>query len=153
VDAWEQQLAADRPDALPPESTLLHCDRLSINEDPAYVRPASNPNEPGGRQMGPMQVRAERNVRIDGRSEQGTFGARGDFASYDHVKQLFLLKGNPLAPAQVWLPSHSSGSLSPLSAQVITYNPSTGIKVNGASFQEFTPSARQDPLVPGPVRQ
>ena len=55
----------------------LSCDDLVLNEDPQFVRGATNPNQIGNRKMGPVQMRANGNVRIDGQSEkEGRFGRK-----------------------------------------------------------------------------
>jgi hypothetical protein len=141
VDAWEQELDGNRPETLPPDSVLLSCDTLSINEDPLAARTAINAREAETRPLGPVQLEAKGNVRIDGHSEsQGTFGALADRATYEQSKDVFLLEGASRTPAQLWLRRYPGEEVTPLSAGRIRYDRSTGLpKIERFQTLEITP--------------
>ena len=142
VDAWEQELDGSRPESLPLESMTLACDKLELNEDPLSVRAASNPYEVSNRPLGPVQLRANGNVQIDGQTAaQGTFGARADSASFEQAKDVFLLKGTTRAPAQVWQRRGAGDNSPPYSAQTIRYVRSTGeVSGKGIQYLEYVPT-------------
>jgi hypothetical protein len=125
-----------------------------INEDPGYLAPPLTPNDGRTRKMGPVQIRAEGNVRLDGRSQQqGIFGATADWASYDQKKEVFLLKGFR-SLAQVWQRPGPNEPAQIFPAKEITFNRRTGLPdAKGVQQLEFTPTARQSGSVPGPTRQ
>jgi hypothetical protein len=83
VDAWEQELDADRPELLPPDTLTLTSDALEIRESPLAARNRPQELAQIGRQsLGPVQLVAAGNVRIDGQSTtQGSFAATADRAS------------------------------------------------------------------------
>jgi hypothetical protein len=140
VDAWEQRLDGTRLDSLPPDSLVLSCNELWVNEDPLHSQ-SPEPYSVGRRPMGPVQLRAEGNVRIDGLlANQGTFGAEADWASYEQAKDLFHLKGNPRVPAKVWQRRGPNDNAPPFAAQTIQYDRRTG-KPSGTGIQylEYTP--------------
>jgi hypothetical protein len=141
VDAWEQELDGSRPEALPPDSVVLLCDTLSLNEDPLLARTAANAQEAQTRPLGPVQVIAQGNVHIDGSSEsQGTFGALADRATYEQSKDVFLLEGASRTPAQLWLRRNAGVEVTPITAGRIRYDRSTGLpKVERLQPLEITP--------------
>ncbi|HEX2474380.1 MAG TPA: hypothetical protein VHK01_06535, partial [Lacipirellulaceae bacterium] len=141
VDAWEQELDWSRPETLPPDSVVLSCDTLSINEDPFAARTAINAREAETRPLGPVQLEAKGNVRIDGHSEsQGTFGALADRATYEQSKDVFFLEGASRTPAQLWLRRYPGEEVTPLSAGRIRYDRTTGLpKVERFQHLEITP--------------
>jgi hypothetical protein len=141
VDAWEQELNGSRPETLPPDSVVLSCDTLSINEDPLAARTAVNAQEAETRPLGPVQLEAKGNVHIDGHSEsQGTFGAVADRATYEQSKDVFLLEGGSRTPAQLWLRRYPGEQVTPLTAGRIRYDRTTGLpKVERFQHFEITP--------------
>jgi hypothetical protein len=143
VDAWEQELDGSRPETLPQDSMTLSCDDLGLNEDPLSVRGATSPYDVGSRPLGPVQMRAQGNVQIDGRSAaQGTFGARADSASYEQAKDVLLLKGTTRAPAQVWQRRGPGDNAPPYTAQTIRYVRATGeVSGKGIQYLEYVPTA------------
>jgi phage gp45-like len=153
VDAWEQELDATRLEVLPPETVLLSCDKLSINEDPIAVAVAPNAREADRRPLGPVQLEAKGNVRIDGHSEsQGTFGAVADRATYEQVKDVFVLEGGLRTPAQLWLQRYPGEQVAPLSAGRIRYDRTTGLpKVERFQHFEITPRNLENADRPRPA--
>jgi hypothetical protein len=147
VDAWEQELDGTRREALPPESMTLSCDDLAINEDPQAALMANNPNQSGQRPLGPVQMRASGNVRIDGQSQTERFGAQADSASYDKAKDVFVLEGNTRTPAMLWRRKGPDDNSSPQYATWIRYDRKTGDTAGRFTSLEFTPE--QLPQTPG----
>ena len=65
----------------------LTCDDLRINEDPVAARAMPTPTDGSKRPIGPVQMQAKGNVRIDGQvPAQGAFSAQADRASYEQVQ-------------------------------------------------------------------
>lgn len=140
VDSWEQELDGSRRDQLPPDTMTLACDDLAINEDPQAVRAAVNPNEPDKRKIGPVQLRATGNVRIDGQSEaEGRFGASAESASYEQSKDVFVLEGSEGTPATLWRRQGADDNSPPLHAQRINYDRSTGQVSGRFKYLEYVP--------------
>jgi hypothetical protein len=154
VDAWEQELDTNRPETLPPDSVLLSCDQLRINEDPIATAASHIAREAQTRPLGPVQLEARGNVRIDGQSEsQGIFGAVADRATYEQTKDVFLLEGGARSLAQLWLRRYPGEQVTPLSAGRIRYDRTTGLpKVERFQFLEITPQnlEKADSSGPGP---
>ena len=142
VDAWEQELDADRPELLPPETLTLTSDELRINEDPQIANRRPRELAPiGGQPLGPVQLRARGNVRIDGHSAtQGAFAATADRVSYEQGKELFILEGTDRAPATLWHCEQLGGQQFENAARKIQYNRLSGqIKQDGVQRFEFAP--------------
>jgi hypothetical protein len=146
VDSWEHELDTSRLEALPPDSVLLSCDQLRINEDPIAAAAAPAAREAQSRPRGPVQLEAKGNVHIDGQSEsQGVFGALADRATYEESKDVFLLEGAMRTPAQLWLRRYPGEQVTPLSAGRIRYDRSTGLpKVEGFQSFEITPGTLEN---------
>ncbi len=143
VDSWEQELDVNRPELLPPETITLTSDRLRVNEDSLS---ASRPPQPAGlgkTPLGPVQFQANGNVRIDGQSpRQGMFAATAERASYEQVKELFILEGSNRVPATLWHRDPLSGQQIENSAGKIMYNRQSGQAVfDVVRSIEFTPGA------------
>jgi lipopolysaccharide export system protein LptA len=146
VDSWEQELDLARPDLLPPESMTLTCDQLRLNEDPAHAKANQKPDTPGGKQMGPMQMRATGDVRIQGQTEkQGDFSIQANTANYDQFKDTFVLDGDPRTPAKLWRRKPGDTDSAPLEATKIEYVRKTNqvrfggiqsVEINGSAFEK-----------------
>lgn len=161
VDSWEQELDANRPELLPPETITLTSDRLRVNEDSLVASRPRQPSQLGKIALGPMQLQANGNVRIDGQSpKQGMFAATAERVSYEQAKELFILEGSNRVPATLWHRDPVSGQQIENSAGKIMYNRQSG----QAAFDvvrsiEFTPGvpsgggAPQNALGPAPLRQ
>jgi hypothetical protein len=145
VDSWEQELNINRPETLSPSTVTLTCDALRVNEDPvaATLRRAKDPYKVSSRAMGPVQLRAEGNVRIDGESpSQGVFAAQAHRATYEQAKETFILEGTPSVPATLWHRPRSGGQMAQNSARKITYHRLSGeFKIEDIRSFDFTPPA------------
>jgi hypothetical protein len=106
--------------------------------------------------MGPVQLRANGNVRIEGLSaSQGAFGAQADRASYEQAKDAFVLEGTASALATLWQGGAGGVASRPYEARKIRYVRSTGqVEVSGVRFIEYVPDeAPQNARGPGLLRQ
>jgi hypothetical protein len=101
--------------------------------------------------MGPVQLQALGNVRIDGQSPtQGAFRAQAARASFEQAKDVFILEGDGRTHATLWRAGQRG---SPPSARKITYVRSTGrITVDGIQYFEFTSDDLENARRPEPVR-
>jgi hypothetical protein len=133
VDSWEQELDLARPETLPPESMKLTSDELRVNEDPMGSRTPKNPNGPGGHPMGYIQMQSKGDVRIEGQTpSQGEFRIQADRASYEEMKDAFILEGDTRTPAKLWRRTQAGGDAPPLEARRIYFSRSNNeAKVDG----------------------
>jgi len=148
VDSWEQELDINRPEMLPPESLTIECEKLMANEDPMAARIAADKDEAGNNQFGPIQLHAEGNVRIDGRSKtQARMRAEANTATFDRHKQVIVLKGTP---AILFLQSRPGEPVSPIRTNDVTYSLATGLpKFHGFQGAEINvPNAPQNLFAP-----
>jgi len=159
IDAWEQELDANRPELLPSDTLLLTSDMLRVNEDPlqAGQRARDRANSTGV-SLESLQMTAAGNVRIDGQSpKQGMFAATADRMSYTRLKEQFILEGTTRMPATLWHRDPLTGQQIDNSAGKITYNRLTGEATwDGTQLFEFTPGAGgtiKNAVGPTPVRQ
>ena len=153
VDSWEQELDMTRPETLPPDSITMSCEELRLNEDAVAVRAMPTPTDGSKRPMGPIQMQAQGDVRIQGQvPSQGEFIVQADRASYDKAKETFILEGNSLTPAKLWRRS-GGGNAPPTEARKIRYIRTTGdIRVDEIKYFEFTPNDLQNARRPTPVK-
>lgn len=149
VDSWEQELDANRPETLPPEAMTMTCDEMRVNEDPVAARTAAASGQKSV--VGPIQFQAIGNVRIDGQApEQGPFTAQAARASYEAIKETFILEGDGRTPATLWRAGQTGA---PPAARRIRYVRSTGdIAVDGIQYLEITPRDVESAKRPGNVR-
>lgn len=143
VDSWEQELDTNRPESLLPGAVMLTCDELGVNEDPvaAALRRRQGPEKASGGTLGPVQLRARGNVRIDGESPtQGQFAAQADRATYEQAKEVFVLEGTARVPATLWHRPRNTGQMAQNSARKITFHRLTGeFKIEDIRTFDFTP--------------
>lgn len=142
VDSWEQELDANRPETLPPKSLTLECNELSANEDPVAAR--ANRQDPlAHSRLGPIQLRAQGNVRIDGRNAtRGRFHAQAMTTSYDQAKQVITLEGDGRTPASLYYQALPGERFDSVLARTISYSLATGLpKVDGGIGGQITPPA------------
>jgi hypothetical protein len=141
VDSWEQELDAARPELLPPEAITLACDRLRINEDPIAARAMHNAQPAAAESLpiGPVQVIAEGNVRITGRSpSQGAFTAEAQRATFEQAKDAFVLEGDGRTPVRLWRDQQQG---EPPAVQWIRYSRATDQwQIRGVEYLEITPT-------------
>jgi hypothetical protein len=140
VDAWEQELDVSRHEPLPPNTITLTSNELRINEDPVAASRAAAMGS-SGKSLGPVQLHAVGNVRIDSDSPtQGKFAATAERAAYEQAKELFILEGTDRAPATLWHRDHSNGQQIEHAARKIHYDRRTNqVRVDGGGPLEFTP--------------
>jgi hypothetical protein len=142
VDAWEQELDANRPELLPPDTLTLTSNELRINEDTmAANHRARDLSQVSGTPLGPVQMTADGNVRIDGQSpKQGMFAATAERVSYTQSKEQFILEGSNRMPATLWHRDPVTGQQIDNSAGKIIYNRLTGqAQWDTVRAFEFTP--------------
>ncbi|HEX5470471.1 MAG TPA: hypothetical protein VFW73_01225, partial [Lacipirellulaceae bacterium] len=154
VDSWEQELDLARPESLPPESMTLTSNYLRINEDPLSARTAPSPNSTGGKPMGPLQLQAQGDVRIDGQTlGQGEFTIQSDRASYDQAKDMFIVEGDERTPAKLWRRPQTGTMGPPVEARRFKYNRSTNTpQIDGFKYLEFGPDDLQKAQQTTPTR-
>jgi hypothetical protein len=161
VDAWEQELDANRPELLPLDTLTLTSDQLRINEDSmAANHRVRELAQASGTPLGPVQMTASGNVRIDGQSpKQGMFAATAERVSYTQSKEQFILEGSHRLPATLWHRDPVSGQQIDNSAGKIIYNRLTGqAEWDAVRAFEFTPgggggSSLKNALGPAATRQ
>jgi hypothetical protein len=142
VDSWEQELDLARPETLTPDSMTLTSDALRLNEDPLAARAtAATPSDADKRPVGPIQMQASGNVRIAGQiPSHGEFTVQADRASYEQLKDAFILEGDTRTPAKLWRRNATGQNSPPLEARKIRYSRATNeAKVDGIQFIEITP--------------
>jgi hypothetical protein len=151
VDAWEQELDANRPETLPAEAMTLSSDAMRISEDPVAARLAPSPANGLGKALGPIQFKATGNVRIEGKEpKRGPFVAWAEEATYQQAKDTFMLQGSVRAPARLWW-SGQQGA--PPAALSIRYVRSTGdFEVGKVQYLEFTSQDLESARRPGTVK-
>jgi hypothetical protein len=139
---------------LPPDCVTLQCDELRLNEDPIAARSEADATNVEGRPIGPIQMRAKGNVRIDGQEPgQGAFAVQADRASYDQSKDVFMLEGNGRELARLWR-KRPGVNAAPFEANKIRYVRSTGaVRVEGHHYAEITPEDLESARRPGTARQ
>ncbi len=145
VDSWEQELDPTRPASLPEDTMTLTSDELRLNEDPVAAR-AAQPPAASKQQMGPIQMQAKGDVRIDGRvPNQGEFSVQADRASYEQVKETFILEGDMRTPATLWRRALNGTDAPRIEARKIRYVRTTGdTQVDGIQPLEILPSDLQN---------
>ena len=142
VDAWEQELDANRPELLPLDTLTLTSNELSINEEPLTANHRARERvQVSGSPLGFVQMTASDNVRIDGQSpKQGMFAATADRVSYTQSKEQFILEGSNRLPATLWHRDPVTGQQIDNSAGKIIYNRLTGqAEWETVRAFEFTP--------------
>jgi hypothetical protein len=143
VDSWEQELDLSQPQSLPPDSIILTCDDLRLNEDSIAAQsanPTAAPNVAGGRPVGPVQMQARGNVQIAGQvPNQGDFTIQANRASYEQAKDAFILEGDGRTPARLWRRTKPGSNSPPIEASKIRYVRSTGDVKADVQYFEFSP--------------
>ncbi|MDC0935611.1 hypothetical protein OAS39_04940 [Pirellulales bacterium] len=132
VDAWEQKLKPVLGEDPAPHTVHIECETLSVRESAA----GQLFTPPGDKQrLGPLELSAEGNVTIEGQDpRQGAFTARGNRATYDQRKTMFVLQGLPNQPAKIWRQQYVGAPHSVGSAQKIQYWLNTG-QASGKGFR------------------
>ena len=141
----------------------LTSNALRIDEDPmsASRRPLELATIQG-KSIGPVQLKAIGNVKIEGRSlKQGLFTATANSASYDQVKELFILEGDGRVPATIWRTDARTGAdESERRPQNYVQPPHRFAELEGVRSLEFTPGGAavggdslENAFGPAPFRQ
>jgi hypothetical protein len=159
IDAWEQELDANRPDLLPPDTLMLTSNKLRVNEDPVMANHRTRDlAQATGLPLGPIQLTAEKNVQINGQSPaKGMFYASADRASYTQIKEQFILEGTNRIPATLAHQDPRTGQRIDNSAGKIIFNRLTGeAQWDAVRSFEFTPgtgSSIKSAVGPAALRQ
>ncbi len=128
VDSWQQRLQRSLQEGPDEHTVWITSDQLGIFESPLARLPQSGRS--GSQRSGAMELVAAGNVIIEGKvPEQGAFTARADRATYDQLKTMFVLEGDP---ATLTRQPFVGGPPSESSAQKLIYRHSTGeMKIEG----------------------
>lgn len=113
----------------------IESDLQSVRESPLALRA---PQGAAGRErLGPMELRAEGHVVIEGRDAQrGLFTARGQTATYDQIKTMFVLEGGANGPARVTHQQYVGALASESTGRKLIYWQKTGdVEVVDATLQ------------------
>ncbi len=124
VLAWDQELPLNSPQALPRDVVLIECDELRVHEDPG-ARFSAPRQQNGTRSLGPVELQALGNVRLEGSSgeEKVTkFTAEATSASYTQLKELFVLQGNAQRGVSIWVQNDPNRPPARSVAGKITYD-------------------------------
>ncbi len=115
VPAWDARLDPDNPNGPSPQSTLLTCDQLTVNE----AGPASN----GIRSQ--LELDAAGNIRVEGRGPAGDmFTAQAAHLTYTQAKDMLVLQGDGRSDAQLFRQERPGAVSQHLRAGEIQYWPS-----------------------------
>ncbi len=124
VLAWDQELPLNSPQALPPEVVLVECDEMRVHEDPG-TRFNAPRQTIGTRPLGPIELQALGNVRLEGSSGQERltkFTAEAVSASYTQLKEIFVLQGNSQRGVSIWVQNDPNRPPARSVAGKITYD-------------------------------
>ncbi|MCG8449595.1 MAG: hypothetical protein MI725_08455 [Pirellulales bacterium] len=147
VDAWEQKLKKSVRGMPEAETIWISAQRLGVAESPLH----RFPSEPG---VGPLELRAEENVTIEGREgEHGRFTTFSQHATYDQQKAMFVLEGDAGQPAMIRHEQYAGAPPSETVAHKFTYVRATGevAKVEGlirGGWKQFNTGQRPRGLQP-----
>lgn len=130
VIAWQQDLPLEGQGPLLPDTATLSCQTLQVAEDP-YAQRQLAASASGS--LGPLELIATGGVRLEGAAKDGgAFNATAATASYNQAKELFILQGDSVAKAELWMQkgagqgASGDGTLKHTSAKV-SYWRKTGI--------------------------
>ena len=120
VDSWEQKLKKTLRGMPGPDTFWIDAQRLGLAESPMA-------RTQRGTGIGPLELRAERNVTIVGRAgERGSFTTFSQVATYDQLKTMFVLEGDARQPASITHEDFPGAPPSETIARKFTYSRSTG---------------------------
>ncbi|MEN1678114.1 MAG: hypothetical protein AAGJ46_00865 [Planctomycetota bacterium] len=142
VLAWQDDMPVTPSGPLPPDAATLQCDQLRVNEDPLASRLAA----PAGVSQGtlaPLELTAVGHVRLEGASDDGgSFNAQSSRASYNQLKELFVLEGDGRSPANLWLrKSAADGWLKHPSGRIAYWRKTGIVQTENFGATEYTPAA------------
>lgn len=134
VLAWDHQLPLASPEGVPPDAMELRCVELRVHEDPASsVRRGPRGDAP----LGPIELRALRDVRIDASvgDEGGSVVAEAAAATYSQSADRFILEGDGRGPAKLWYRPDADQPYTPSSAQrLVHHRGETGSRTSISDF-------------------
>jgi len=150
VIAWQQDLPVHMPDALPPDTATLACDKLRVHEDPLARYTGSATPRAGSQglaQMGPIELQAIGGVRLEGADDKGgTFNAQAGVASFNQMKELFALEGAGRTRATLWLRKGPGEGVVKHSSGKVAYWRKTGrVQTENFGATDYTPTAGRPP--------
>jgi hypothetical protein len=126
VATWDQRLTMTADGRPAPDTIWITCERLTAAENPAGRLQASISAD-GRRELGPLEMRADGDVQIEvEHPEKGAFTLRGESATYDQLKTMFMLKGSARAPATIANQAYPGAQPSEQSAEAWIYFQNTG---------------------------
>ena len=119
VDSWEQKLPISAATDQRPQTVWIEGDRIQVAENPIGGTNAS------GFSAGELTVTGD--VAIEGKASDGSlFTARGDRASYDQVKAMFVLEGSERRSAVITHQEYPGAAFQPQTGTKFTYWLKTG---------------------------
>lgn len=126
VDAWEQQLDPEGPAGLPAGAVAVRCEELTVSEDPEYRGSVAASSSAGG-QFGPVELLATGNVNIESSDDKNqSITATAERASYDQMKDVFVLEGDGRTLATIVYENQPGGQPLQGAARYIWFQRSTG---------------------------
>ena len=126
---WQQELDAEKPEALPPEAVVLTCDQLTVRETAERLPAQENRNERGF-----LELEALGNTLVEGSG----FTARAHRLTYAEKKSLLVLEGDGMSDAQLFRQPVPGGPTSQASARRILFWQSTNrVEIDDARFFDF----------------
>lgn len=136
VNSWDERLKMSASGSPGPETFWITCDSLKVSDSPLARIQKSSPDG-RRRSFGLVEILCETNVTIEGQHpQQGAFTLRGNRASFDQAKGLFVLQGDGAAQATIERQQYPGGPIDPQSANSFMYWQQTGaVKVIG--FSQF----------------
>jgi hypothetical protein len=136
IDGWQQELFMNDPAGLPPETVVISCEMLQLNEDPSAPRP-----DPAS-QFGMMEAVATGNVFIEGSpGEKGKFSASAPRATFNQAKDTFVLEGNRGSLAKLFFNDPRTGRDATNEAEKIWYfRAEPRVKIEGVQQLNVNPN-------------
>ncbi len=156
--AWEQELPILRPEGPLPDTAVLTCRQLTVLEDPAgrYAAPAGALL---GSKLGPLELQARGEVRIEGATKKYTsFVAEAAVASYTQMKKIFMLEGDGVLDSKLWITRNPGEPPQTIVQQKLSYNVETeearieGIRSVDVTNPGAAPAAIRPPGAGGGIR-
>ena len=148
---WDERLRMD-PGGRPGRDAIwITCDELGVAGSPAARGQAAA----GGKNpFGQVELRARGRVVIEGDDPQhGAFTLRGDQATYDQAKTMFVLQGDGREPAVITHQQFPGAPPSDQSAQKIIYYQNTGeVVIQGVNKIQMNQFPKAERPAEGPRR-
>jgi hypothetical protein len=143
VPAWDARLDPDSASGLAPQSMLLTCDQLTVNETGQRLKTGRSP----------MEMEALGNTRVDGQGVDGDmFTAQAARLTYSEGKDMLVLLGDGRSDAQLLRQERAGAVPSQLRAGEIQYWP-TERRSNIPSMRSINASQVAPPRSNRPATQ